>query len=75
MAYTQDDIDRLKAVIASGVQRANYNGRDVTYASLDKLIALLRIMEAEVGAATGVPVTRRSYASFSKGYVCRRERW
>ncbi len=67
MPYTQAQIDALRVAIASGVQRVNYNGRDVTYASLDKMLQVLRVMEDELATANGMPVVRRSYARFTKG--------
>ena len=76
MAYTQEQLDALKAAYATGVRRVSYNGRDVTYASSDEMLKAIREIEGELATAAGVPVVRRSYATFSKGYgPCRGDRW
>lgn len=75
MAYSQEQIDALRAAIATGVRRVNYNGRDVQYATTDEMLKVLAIMEGEVAQDAGIPLTKRSFARFSKGYTCSRERW
>jgi|GEM_PF-2951174 len=52
MAWTQSDIDALKAAIALGVKRVEYDGQSVTYQSREEMMATLESMEAEVAAAT-----------------------
>ena len=49
MAYTQEQLDALKAAYATGVRRVNYNGRDVTYASGDEMLRAIREIEGELG--------------------------
>lgn len=49
MAYTQGDIDGLKAAIASGALRARLaDGREVLYRSLAEMKDTLRMMQDEV---------------------------
>ena len=63
--WTQEDIDRLKAAIASGVLSVTYAGppsRSVTYQSLRDMRATLAEMNA---AVTGGPTYR--LASTRKG--------
>ncbi len=58
MAYTQDDIDRLKRAIALGVRRVKYaDGREHEYDSLSAMKERLRDMQAEVNPA-GAQVSR-----------------
>ena len=67
--WTEQDIQTLKAAIASGVLSVNYAGppsRSVTYQSLDAMRSLLAEMRAEVSAANGRP--RVTYARTSKGF-------
>lgn len=63
MAYTQDDIDELKRIKASGALRAKFADREVQYRSLAELNQALAEMEQEVNG------TGQSYrlASTSKG--------
>lgn len=67
MAWTQTDIDNLKAAIASGIKQVSYNGppaRTVIYQDADAMWKALAAMQAEVQGAS--KVTHR-FASTSKG--------
>lgn len=74
--WTQADVDKLKAAIvalASGelVQQVRYDGppgRSVTYhpADLDKMRALLAVMQADIAATAGTP--SYIYLATSKGF-------
>lgn len=71
VGWTQDDIDTLKAAIASGIMTVSYAGppaRSIMYQSLGQMRDLLASMVAEVAAASGNPTTR--YATTSKGFDC-----
>ncbi len=61
MAWTQSEIDALKAAIASGTKSVSVNGRTVTYHSLAEMRQALRDMEAEVNPQTTTtrPVVRK----------------
>jgi len=64
--WTQADIDKLKAAIASGVLTVSYAGppaRSTTYQSLPEMRKLLAEM---IGQVSGAPRFRR--AAFSKGF-------
>lgn len=68
MAWTQADADKLRAAILAlacgeAVQRVEYEGpprRSVIYhpSDLDKMRALLAVMEADIGRAKGTPSYR-----------------
>lgn len=76
MAWTQEDVDKLRAALlklASGeaVQTVSYNGppaRSVTYqqANLPDLWRTLATVQAEVNAAAGVKPYR--FAAHRKGF-------
>lgn len=55
MAYTQTDLDNLKAAIATGARRVKFgagpDSREVDYRSLDDMIATKNLIEAELSAA------------------------
>jgi hypothetical protein len=55
MAYTQSDIDNLKAAIASGELMSRSGDRSVQYRSLAEMQRTLRRMEAEVNGSTDRP--------------------
>jgi hypothetical protein len=65
MAYTQDDIDALKAAIATGAQKVTFgsgpDSRTVEYRSLDQMRSILADMMAEVA-----PSTSRSPISYAE---------
>lgn len=65
MAWTQAEIDALKAAIAKGEKQVAFADRSVTYRSLEEMLEALRLMEAEVAGTTrprqyGV-VTRKGF--------------
>ena len=69
MAYTQEQYDTLKAAIAGGELSVRYADRSVTYRSIDEMIRILKLMEAELlPDAAPAGQSGRRYASFSKGY-------
>jgi hypothetical protein len=66
VTWTQEEIDALKAAIASGVLNVTYAGppqRSVTYQNLAEMRALLAEMNRQV---TEAPSYRR--VQFSKGF-------
>ena len=67
MAYTQADIDKLKAALASGVLTVRTGENSVTYQSAADMEKQLCRMQNEVDAANGKTVSRRSVASYSSG--------
>lgn len=68
MAWTQADVDKLKAAIATGARRVQYRDQLVEYNSLTDMITALKMMEAEVAGGAANTTSRASYATFSKGY-------
>ena len=55
MAYTQTDIDNLKAAIASGELMYRAGDRSIQYRTLDEMERTLRRMEAEVFGESARP--------------------
>ena len=54
MAWTQTDLDALRAAYAAGVLSVSVSGRTVTYASGEDLARRIREIEAEISPpATG----------------------
>lgn len=67
MAWTQTDIDKLKASMASGVLTVRHGETSTTFQSLADMQKQLERMEAEVNGATNTP-RRRSVAGYSSGF-------
>lgn len=67
MAWTQSDIDTLKAAIAKGgaVKSITIGDESMTFRGLDEMLGLLATMESEVNASS--PQQRRRFAAFCKG--------
>ena len=67
MAWTQSDIDALKAAIAAGrgARSISFGDQTVTFHSVAEMIELLRVMQDDVSATASTPRTR--YAAFDKG--------
>lgn len=66
MAWTQGELDALKAAYARGTLRVSYEGKTVEYGSQDDLIRRIRTIEREVAAEAGRPRPQRSLATFRK---------
>ncbi len=67
MAWTQVELDALKAAYARGTLRVTYDGKTVEYGSEADLIRRIRTIEREMAAESGKPKPTRSLASFRKG--------
>lgn len=48
MAWTQTDLDRINAALASGELTVEYDGRRTTYRSLSDLLAMRRLIQSEL---------------------------
>lgn len=69
MAYSQEDLDALKAAIASGVRTVTSGDTTTTYQNLDQMLKVAALMEQEIAAAAASKTTyRRTVAGFSKGF-------
>jgi hypothetical protein len=60
MAWTQVDIDALKAAIKSGVRRVTFGDQTTEYQDTASMIRALRLMEAEVTTAAGTATSGRT---------------
>lgn len=56
MAWTQTDVDALKAAMAKGVRRLRMNGEEVEYGSLSEMRSVLAMMEAEVAGTSSATI-------------------
>lgn len=66
MAYTQTELDALKAAYAQGVRRFTYDGKTVEYDSGDAMLQRIRVIEAEIAAAAGNAKPVAGYATFRR---------
>ena len=69
MAYTQQQVNDLKAAIAGGQLMVRSGDRSIQYRSLDEMQRLLRVMEddlAGLSGTNGLVLGRRNYASFRR---------
>lgn len=57
MAWTQTDIDTLKAAIARGVRKVRINGEEVEYGSMTEMRQALSLMEGEVAGVSRSAIT------------------
>lgn len=65
MAFTQSDIDRLKAAIAQGTLTVEVEGRRVTYRSVAEMREILKMMQDEVNG--NASKNRMSRVAFRRG--------
>lgn len=68
MAWSQSDIDALKAAIADGrgARVITFGDQSVTFNSIDDMLKLLAVMQGDVNASSGAQ-TRSRVAAFCKG--------
>jgi hypothetical protein len=69
-SYTADDLAQIRACIASGVLSTRFaDGRQVTYQSLDHLMAAEKAIAAsvELAATSTNKAVRRKFAAFRNG--------
>lgn len=68
MAWTQDDVDALKAAIATGAKDVTYSdGSRVTYRDLNEMKDILGQLQAEV-AGSSVKRARTIRVNSAKGF-------
>ncbi len=67
MAWTQSDVDTLKAAIVAGkgARSIAFGDQAITFHSLTEMRALLADMQSDVAIAAGTPRSR--FAATSKG--------
>lgn len=66
MPYTQQDLDNIRAAIATGAKRVEYADKVLENRTLAELQEIERIIAAELGQAPQKPKTRR-LAVYNKG--------
>lgn len=69
MAYTQDDVDKLKEAISSGAEEVQFSDRRIKFRSIDDMNKLLKIMQDEVAGvnSSSKEVSPFQSIGFSKG--------
>lgn len=63
----QADLDRLDAMIASGVLSTFYDGKKVEYRSMDELMRARAHIAAQIQTAVTTAVSRNLTPAFDKG--------
>jgi len=68
MPWTQSDVDKLKAAIASGqgAKTISFADQSVTFHSVDEMLKLLAVMQQDVTTSAGGTTTR--LAATRKGF-------
>lgn len=67
MAYTQTEIDLLRAAVARGATRLRIGGEEVQYPSLAEMRRQIREMEAELAGTGGDSRMTVSYPKTGRG--------
>ncbi len=70
VGWTQEDVDNLRAAIASGILTVSYSGppaRTVTYQSTASMLKVLALAVAELSTTAGTRRTHR-FAVVKKGF-------
>lgn len=64
---TQADLDRLDAMIASGVLSTFYDGKKIEYRSMDELMRARAHIVGQLQAASATAASRNLTPAFDKG--------
>lgn len=67
MSWQQAELDALRRAYATGARRVTVDGRTVEYESEDALLRRIRLLEREMGAATGKTLPFAGLAGFRRG--------
>jgi hypothetical protein len=67
MSWSQSDLDKLNRAIGQGVTSVAFRDRTVTYRSIDEMLRVRSLMEAELTPAS-VKTERVQRVSTAKGY-------
>lgn len=67
--YTLEQYNTLKAAVAQGALMVQYADKRVQYRSLEEMLAILKMMEQELGIGSGASTFQgtRRVAQFDKG--------
>ncbi|GLS29948.1 hypothetical protein SAMN04488498_104347 [Mesorhizobium albiziae] len=65
MAWTQSDLDRIEAAIASGTRRVRFQTHEVEYQSTGDMLKARDVIKAEIDASARPGV---SFAEYEGGY-------
>jgi hypothetical protein len=57
MAFTQAQLDAIEAGIAAGSTSVSYEGKSVSYRSLDEMLRIRNIIRVALGLASGKGAT------------------
>jgi hypothetical protein len=66
MAYSQAQLDAIKAAYASGVTRVSYDGKTTEYRSLAEMREIIATIEADLAAQAGRKRPVAGFASFRR---------
>lgn len=67
MAWTQNELDALKAAYARGTLRVTYDGKTIEYGSAVDLKSRIDTIQAELSANSPNKRPVAGYAAFSRG--------
>lgn len=66
MAYSQAQLDAIKAAYASGVTRVSYDGKTTEYRSLAEMREIIATIEADLAAQAGRKRPVAGFATFRR---------
>jgi hypothetical protein len=66
MAYSQAQLDAIKAAYASGVTRVSYDGKTTEYRSLAEMREIIATIEEDLAAQAGRKRPVAGFASFRR---------
>lgn len=64
MAYTQSDLDGIRAAIARGEKTVQFADRSVTYRSVDEML----VAERKIAAELNPPASKTFYVAPTQGF-------
>lgn len=67
MSFTETELAALRKAYAAGTVEVRYDGRTVRYDSGEALLRRIRVIEADIAAATGAPRNMSTFTTFNRG--------
>ncbi|HWQ55158.1 MAG TPA: hypothetical protein VN442_15835 [Bryobacteraceae bacterium] len=66
--YTEQQLQALRAALATGVRRVRFGDREIEYRTIDELKSAIAAAEADIAKASGTPQVRQIRISTQKGF-------
>lgn len=68
MAWTQEDLDRIEAALASGAREVEYADKRIVRYTLDELLKLRDLIKTELAQPANAPRIKQTLGDYHSGH-------